>query len=100
MDYEVLSPWAEVDTVEPKGIAPRLSDLNGKTIGLMCYFKPAGPPIMAEIDRQLKARFPDVKVSHWRYHAHPCEVIKDPVYKDSFREWVNSVDAVVSGHGD
>ena len=32
--YEVLNPWAEVDPIPLKGIAPRVADLTGKTMGL------------------------------------------------------------------
>ncbi len=56
MDYEVLSPWAEVDPVAPRGLEPRVSDLNGKTIGLFSFFKDSGPPMMREIERQLKEK--------------------------------------------
>lgn len=100
MEFEVLSPWAETDPVAPKGLEPRLDDLNGKTIGLLCYFKYAGPPIVAEMERLLKEKFPSTNISHWRYYKHPCEVIKDPEYKEPFQDWVKGVDAVITFHGD
>ena len=33
--YEVLSPWADVDAVPLKGISPRVANLSGKKIGLL-----------------------------------------------------------------
>jgi hypothetical protein len=100
MDYEVLSPIGEVEPAVPKGILPRVSDLNGKTIGLFAYFKPWGPTIMREVERQLKEKFPTAKFSHYHFPFHVEEVAKHPQYKDSFKKWVASVDTVVTGHGD
>ena len=34
MEYEVLSPWSEVDTSVLTGLTPRLDTLEGKTIGM------------------------------------------------------------------
>jgi hypothetical protein len=100
MEYEVLNPWAEIDPVIPKGLEPRLTDLNGKTIGLFAFFKPHGIPIMKEVERQLRERFPGAKFSLYSYPVHATQVIEDQGYKDSFVKWVKGVDAVVSGHGD
>jgi hypothetical protein len=100
MDYEVLSPWGEVDPVPPRGILPRVTDLSGKTIGLFSFFKPVGPPLMREIERQLKERFPTAKFSHYQYPVHSVEIAEDDNYKASFEEWLKGVDTVVTGHGD
>jgi len=32
--FEVLSPWADVDPIPLRGISPRLSSLAGKKIGI------------------------------------------------------------------
>ena len=38
--FEVLSPWAEADPVPMEGLtAERLTDLNGKKVGLFCNIK-------------------------------------------------------------
>ena len=100
MDYEVLSPWAEVDLVPPRAIQPRVADLNGKTIGLFAFFKQHAPSVMKEVERQLKERFPTAKFSHYHYPKHVKEVVEDDEYKASFEEWVNGVDTVVTGNGD
>ena len=54
--YEVLSPWAEVDPVQLRGISPRVTDLGGKTIGLFINHKGAAPPIQAVVEAKLKER--------------------------------------------
>jgi len=99
MDYEVLSPLAEVDSVAPRGIAPRVADLNGKTIGLFAFFKPHGRWINDEVERRLKERFPTAKFSHYTVPIHGVEAVSDD-YKASFEEWVKGVDSVVTSHGD
>ena len=35
--YEVLSPWADVDPIPVRGISPRLDSVEGKKIGLFSY---------------------------------------------------------------
>ena len=100
MDFEVLSPWGEDDVVPPRAIQPRLTDLNGKTIGLYSFFKPYAPFIMREVERQLKERFPNARFSHYQYPRHVVEVMEDDEFKASFEEWVKGVDTVVTGNGD
>ena len=50
--YEVLSPWAEVDPVPPRGLSPRLDTLAGKKIGLFVNTKRAAKPMAAAIAKQ------------------------------------------------
>jgi hypothetical protein len=97
--YSVLSPWAEVDPVPLKGIAPRLDNLSGKKIGLFCNFKPAARPVLTAVEERLRERYPD------------CEIIWyiDPVTnvaqltganKTKFDDWLNNIDAAVLAVGD
>ena len=67
MDYSVLSPWGEVDKSEVRGLAPRVSDLSDKTIGLFAGFKGHWVLVLQEIERQLKERFPGASFSYYRY---------------------------------
>ncbi len=99
MDYEVLSPWAEAEPVAQRGILPRVTDLNGKTIGLYSFYRASGPVITAEMERQLKERFPRAKFSHYQYPKHVIEIVEDDEYKKSFEEWVKGVDTVVTAYG-
>lgn len=100
MEYEVLCPWAEVDPIPVKPNSPRVTDLNGKTIGLYAFYKERGPYITREIERQLKAKYPTAKFSHFWYPKHVKEVINDPEYKEKFEEWVKGADTFVSAYGD
>ena len=61
--FKVLNPWAEVDPIPPRGISPRLNTLAGKKIGLFANFKRASRPIVAEVEKRLKAMYPDCETS-------------------------------------
>jgi hypothetical protein len=100
MEYEVLSPWAEIEQITPKGLLPRVTDLDGKTVGLFSYFKPWGPVIIKEVERQLTERFPKTKFSYFYFPLHMVEIAKDEENKAEFLEWLKGVDTVITGYGD
>jgi hypothetical protein len=100
MDYEVLSPWAEVDPVEVKPLQPRLKDLNGKTIGLYAHFKDQAVIVQQEVETQLKQKYPRAQFKYFQYVVDTAEVINDTRYRASFEAWFNGIDAVVSAWGD
>ena len=63
-EYEVLSPWADVDQIPLRGISPRVTDLTEKTVGLFCdSFKVASKPILRIVAEKLIERFPTLKFS-------------------------------------
>jgi len=97
--YEVLSPWAEVDPVPPRGISPRLAELEGKTIGLFAEsYKIASVPILTVVEQKLKERFPSLKFSWLRHGVNIA--INETGDKARFEEWVKGVDTVVTAIGD
>ena len=110
--YEVLSPWAEADSIPKKGITARLANLDGKTIGLFENHKISAKPMLTAVEEQLKERYPTCKFS--RYVAPPdtgpgAVSSKEPnagieqiasKHKDKFEEWLKGVDAVVAAVGD
>ena len=98
-EYEVLSPWAEVDAVSVRGISSRVTDLAGKTIGLVCDSKIAARRILIVVEKELKERFPTTKFSWWLPEAgvREYEVPKD---EPRFKEWVKGVDTVIAAVGD
>jgi hypothetical protein len=98
--YEVLNPWAEVDPIVPRGISPRVTDLNGKTIGLFCLAKRAARPIQTVMERKLKERFPTCKFSWWIPEAgdrHHQVQAKD---LPRLEKWARGVDTVIAAVGD
>jgi len=97
--YEVLSPWAEADPIPIRGIAPRLTDLAGKKIGLLCNIKRAAPPILNVVERELKKRFPTSEVSWFRMRSMSVSEL-EPQNKAKFEEWIKGVDAVIPAVGD
>ncbi len=97
--YEVLNPWAEVDPVPLQGISPRLDSLAGKKIGLFANFKRAAKPMLAEVEKNLKARFPGIETSLYDSRApNVDESVTEN--RAAFTDWVKGVDAVVAAVGD
>ncbi len=96
--YEVFSPWAEVDPVPVRGISPRLTDLTGKKIGLFSNNKVSAGPMETVVETKLKERFPTLKFS--RFLRSPNVSVVETEDKDKFEEWVKGVDAVIFAHGD
>jgi hypothetical protein len=99
--YEVLSPWAEVDPISFRGLtAARLTDLAGKKIGLFASSKPISKRIMTAFEAQLKNRFPTIE-TRWYVGEGSWAVVQiETQNRDKYKEWVNGVDAVVAAVGD
>ena len=97
--YEVLSPWAEVDPIPLRGISPRLDTLAGKKIGLFANFKRAARPIAASVERNLKALYPDIETVLFD-SRDPNVTETETKNRDKFIAWAKGVDAVVAVVGD
>jgi hypothetical protein len=98
--YEILSPWAEVEPRPLHGISSRVADLSGKKIGLFCNSKHAAAPIMTVVEKELRERLPASEFS--RYDA-PEQYSRIQVLggnKARFEEWLKGVDAVIAAVGD
>ncbi len=98
MDYEILSPWAEKDNIA-RGLQPRITDLENKTIGMFYYFFDSHVAILREIERQLKEKFSTLKFSYYQYTVETSEIENDTTYRDSFKKWLKGVDTVISVYG-
>jgi hypothetical protein len=99
--YEVLSPWAEVDPVPYRGLkAPRLNDLAGKKIGLFASSKPISKRIMTAVEAKLKERFPTTETSMYVGEGSWAVVQIETQNKEKYKEWLNGVDAVIAAVGD
>ena len=93
-DYEVLSPWADVDPVPLRGITARPKDLAGKKIGLFLNHKRAGHLSLSAFERELQERVPSASTSWYKCTGHNIpEILTEG--KAKFEAWVSSVDAVV-----
>ena len=71
--FEVLSPWADVDPIPLRGISPRIQTLAGKKIGLFVNPKRAAMPIAESIDKKIEGhvpRYPDNRVP---FHRGECQ---------------------------
>ncbi len=96
--YEVLSPWADVDPIPPRGIAPRLADLNGKRIGLFDNSKGVAAPMLAVVERRLKERFSGLTFS--RFHRNVFLEVAQTADKDKYEQWLAEQDAIIYAVGD
>lgn len=96
--YEVLTPWAEADTVPLRGISPRLPELKDKTIGLFFNNKRAARPIQDVVEKKLREKF--VNIEFRRFERVPNVSVAETEDKARFDEWVKGVDAVITAVGD
>ena len=98
-NYQVLSPWPYADPVPARGISPRLSSLEGKTIGLFANGKRAAVPMLEALERELRAKYPTLKTSWYK-----CSEFNVPEIlthgREKFEAWVRGVDGVALTVGD
>ena len=99
IQYEVLSPWAEVDAVPKRGISPRLDTLAGKKIGLFTNRKRAAKPMAEAIARQLKDKYPTAEFSFFEPRLTTI-IVAEQKDGDKFAAWVKSMNAVIVMVGD
>jgi hypothetical protein len=93
-EYEVLSPWADVDPVPLRGITPRTKELAGKTIGLFLNEKRTAHLSLSAFEKELLERFPSATTSWYKCTGHNIpEALTEGRAK--FEAWVGTVDAVV-----
>ena len=97
--YEVLSPWAEADPIPLQGLSPRVTDLAGKKIGLLCNSKRAAPLILNVTERLLKERYPTSQISWFRTRTFSVSSLEKDRAAE-FEDWIKGVDAVVAAVGD
>jgi len=97
--YEVLSPWAAADPKPLNGLSPRLDDLAGKKIGLLCNNKRAAPLILDVTERLLKERYPTVQTSTFDARTFSVSAL-EPDRKQEFEDWIKGLDAVIASVGD
>jgi hypothetical protein len=97
--YEVLSPWAEADPIPLRGLAPRLTGLAGKKIGLLRNNKRAAEPILEVASRRLKEKYPDLEFTWFRGTSFSASELEQGG-KERLLDWLKGVDAVVAAAGD
>jgi hypothetical protein len=96
---EALSPWADVDPIPVRGISARIDSLSGKKIGLFANFKRAAKPVINEVEKRLKEKYPDVETILFD-STLPNVTETETVNKEKFTAWAKGVDAVIAAVGD
>ena len=97
--FEVLSPWAEADSIPWRGINERISDLSGKKIGLLVNSKRTAEPTLKAVEQRLQKKFPDTLFT-WFYNLKANEIAIATDNKADFEKWLDEVDTVISAYGD
>jgi hypothetical protein len=100
VQYEVLSPWAEVDAVPPRGLSPRLDTLAGKKIGLFINTKRAAKPMAEVIAKRLKEKFPTSETSLFASPLSTIILRETKKEEAQFTAWLKGVNAVILLVGD
>ncbi|MBN1907911.1 MAG: hypothetical protein JW927_22735 [Deltaproteobacteria bacterium] len=99
IQYEALSPWADVDPIPMRGISPRLDSLAGKKIGIFVNSKRAAMPMAKSVDKRLKEMHPDIQTII--FHSTEPNVNEiETKNKDKFTVWLNDIDAAILLVGD
>ena len=99
VQFEVLSPWADVDPIPLRGISPRIPTLAGKKIGLFVNPKRAAMPIAESIIRRLGTMYPDVQTIIFHDTEANVNVIETK-NKEKFIAWAKGLDAAIAVVGD
>jgi hypothetical protein len=92
VELEVLNPRGKIEAVPASSPSPRLTTLNGKTIGLYSNSKPGMDNFYTVFEELLKKKYPTIKVKTMR----GAFLIRDDDAKTLARE----VDAFIYGVGD
>jgi hypothetical protein len=97
--FEVLSPWADVDPIPLRGISPRITTLAGKKIGLFVNPKRAAMPIAESIQKRLGTMYPDAQTIIFHDTEANVNVIETK-NKEKFIAWAKGLDAAIAVVGD
>lgn len=97
--YKALWPRSPRQA-KAKPLAKRLDTLEGKTVAWLWDYLFRGDEVFAELEKNLKARYPSVKFVHWREfgNTHGSEE-REIVAALPQTLKAKGVDAVVSGMG-
>ena len=91
VEWEVLNPMAEYETLV-SALAPRLTTLNDRKVGLFWNGKPAGDVLLAAIETLLAERFENVKFTTFNLYIS--------VGPENVKQMAERCDAVIAAIGD
>ena len=91
-ELEVLNPRGKIEAVPAYSPSPRITGIDGKTIGLYSNSKPGMDNFYTVFEELLKKKYPKVKVKTMR----GAFLIRD----DDAKTFSNEVDAFIYGVGD
>ena len=99
MTYTVLSPWAQVDQSGLYGLSPRLSTLNGKTIGMFGDFMNTATYMLEVVEEEIRKAYPEAGFDYFSYKTETTDIAKDPAVAEEFQAWLGRIDAALVFYG-
>lgn len=96
---QAISPWAEVDASEYRGLSPRLESLEGKTIGMFGDFMKIAGLMLKTVEQEIRRRVPTAKFSYIQYSVETTQIVKDGDFKPEFDRWAAGVDCILCFFG-
>ena len=91
-ELEVLNPRGKIEAVTASSPSPRITGINGKTIGLYSNSKPGMDNFYTVFEELLTKKYPSVKIKTMR----GAFLIRD----DDAKKLADEVDAFIYGVGD
>ncbi len=78
VSLEILEPRGVLDSPKREGLfAPRLTDLNGRTVALMGInipvFRSSSEPFFDVVERKLREKYPEVKILRMNSFGTPVD---------------------------
>jgi hypothetical protein len=64
VEFQVLNPRGKIEAIPVSSPQPRVTDLNGKTVGLYSNSKPGMDNLYTVFEELLKQKYPDIKVKN------------------------------------
>ncbi len=92
LELELLNPRGEIEPAKTSALAPRVSDLDGKRVGLYWNGKPGIDNFFAVVEENLKKRFPNVTTTLLRGAMEITD-------KDA-QSWAPQIDTFIYAVGD
>ena len=94
ISLEVLNPMGVIEPPKTLGLAPRISDLAGKKVGLIPNIKAGAENLFDVLEELLKQKYPDITVLRY-----PARMLRQELAEE-FQQVAKECDAFVHAIGD
>ena len=94
VSLEVLNPMGVIEPPQTLGLAPRISDLAGKKVGLIPNIKQGASNLFDVLEELLKQKYPDITVLRY-----PARLLRQELAEE-FQQVAKECDAFIHAIGD